>query len=185
MKQPWWAKYHKLLLLAATFVVAYELFMLLNTEALYPYIISWGYAGTFIAGILFAYGFTAAPATALFLILGQQQTWWLAAVIGAIGAVIGNALIFHVVRYSVADELRKLEKTKSIRRVEKAVPRKLKHFIIPVLAGFIIASPFPDELAVSLLAFTHHISTRELVVVAFILHCIGIASIIGVGRFFG
>lgn len=182
MKQPWWAKYHKLLLLAVTFVVAYELFILLNTEALYPALLSWGYAGTFIAGILFSYGFTAAPATALLLLLSKTQVWWLTALIGAAGSVLGNAVIFHVVRYSVTDELNKLEKTKSIRRVEKAVPRKLKHFIIPVLAGFILASPFPDELAVSLLTFTHHISTRELVVASFVLHFIGIALIVGVGN---
>lgn len=175
-------KYPKLILLALTFVIAYELFILLETDQAYAFIVNLGYPGTFIAGILLAYGFTAAPATALFLIVGHQQVWWLAALVGACGSVVGNLLIFHIVRYSVADELTRLEKTRSIKNFEHAVPRKLKHFIVPVLAGFIMASPLPDEVAISLFALTHRISTRELIVVSWILHVIGIMALIGIGN---
>lgn len=177
----WRFKYPKLVLLALSFVLAYELFIFVETEALYPVLFSMGYLGTFIVGILFSYGFTAAPATALFLIIGQEQTWWIAALVGAAGSVLGNVLIFHFVRYSLADEIERLEKTRSLRRIEHAVPRRLKHFIIPVLAGFIMASPLPDEVALSLLMFTHHISTKELIAASWILHVIGITAIIGVG----
>ncbi len=175
-------KYPKLIILALTFVVAYELFMILETGKFYTLITSLGYFGTFIAGILFAYGFTAAPATALFLVFGHQQVWWLAALVGACGSVLGNLLIFHVVRYSVTDEITRLEKTRSIKRFEHAVPRKLKHFIVPVLAGFIMASPLPDEVAISLFALTHRISTREFLVVSWVLHVIGIMIIMGIGK---
>ena len=181
MKSIFRLKYPKLILLALTFVIAYELFVILETGAFYELISSLGYVGTFIAGILFSYGFTAAPATALFLVFGQEQVWWLAALVGASGSVIGNLLIFHVVRYSVNDEITRLEKTHSIKTIEHAVPRKLKHFIVPVLAGFIMASPLPDEVAISLFALTHRISTREFIVVSLLLHLIGIMAIIGIG----
>lgn len=174
-------KYPKLILLALTFLVAYELFVVLNTERFTNLLSSWGYAGTFIAGILFSYGFTAAPATALFILFGQQQSWWIASFIGAAGSVLGNLLVFHIIRYSVDDELKELEHTSSVRRFERAVPRKLKHFIAPVLAGFIMASPLPDEVAISLFALARHITHYELVIVSFVLHFIGIAALIGIG----
>ena len=175
-------KYPKLLVLLLTFVLAYELFIFLNAARFTTLISSWGYIGTFIAGILFSYGFTAAPATALFLVLGHQQTWWIASIIGALGSVCGNLLVFNVIRYSVDDELKRLERTKSVRQFERAVPRRLKHFIVPVLAGFIMASPLPDEAAMSLFALARHISHLELILVSFVLHFLGIAALIGLGN---
>lgn len=174
-------KYPKLVLLALSFFIAYELFLFVNTDHVNRLIISLGYAGTFIAGVLFSYGFTAAPATALFMFFGQHQVWWVAALVGAAGSVAGNLLIFHIIRYSVADELRQLERTRSVRRFERAVPRKLKHFIVPVLAGFIMASPLPDELALSLFALARHISHHELIIVSYILHFLGISALIALG----
>lgn len=174
-------KYPKLLILLLTFVIAYELFIFLNTNRFTTLLTMGGYIGTFVAGILFSYGFTAAPATALFLVLGHQQTWWVASIIGALGSVCGNLLVFNIIRYSVDDELRRLERTKSVRQFERAVPRRLKHFIVPVLAGFIMASPLPDEAAMSLFALARHVSHVELILVSFVLHFLGIAALVGLG----
>ena len=174
-------KYPKLLILLLTFVIAYELFIFLNANRFTTLLTMGGYIGTFVAGILFSYGFTAAPATALFLVLGHQQTWWVASIIGALGSVCGNLLVFNIIRYSVDDELRRLERTKSVRQFERAVPRRLKHFIVPVLAGFIMASPLPDEAAMSLFALARHVSHVELILVSFVLHFLGIAVLVGLG----
>lgn len=174
-------KYPKLILLFFSFVIAYEFFLLVNTSHITRLVSSLGYAGTFIAGVLFSYGFTAAPATALLIFFGQHQVWWVAALIGAAGSTVGNLLIFHIIRYSVEDELQKLERTASVRRFERAVPRKLKHFIVPVLAGFIMASPLPDEIALSLFALARHISHHELVLVSYVLHFLGISALIALG----
>lgn len=175
-------KYPKLCILTATFVGAYLLFHFLQLDRFSSSIASLGYAGTFIAGILFSYGFTAGPATALLLIFGKEQVWWVAAVIAALGSVIGNLLIFHIVRFSVADEIERLEHAKPMLRFEHALPLTLQHHIAPVLAGFIMASPLPDEVALSLLAGIHRISARKVAALSFVLHFIGIAAIIGVGK---
>jgi hypothetical protein len=42
------------------------------------FLVSLGYPGTFLAGILYAYGFTSAPATAVLLILSVEQDIFLA-----------------------------------------------------------------------------------------------------------
>lgn len=174
-------KYPKLLILLLTFVIAYELFIFLNANRFTTLLTMGGYISTFVAGILFSYGFTAAPATALFLVLGHQQTWWMASIIGALGSVCGNLIVFNIIRYSVDDELRRLERSKSVRQFERAVPRRLKHFIVPVLAGFIMASPLPDEAAMSLFALARHVSHVELILVSFVLHFLGIAVLVGLG----
>ena len=68
MKQRLLEKYPKFLLLFITFIVAYLLFYERTYPPFHDFIISMGYVGTFLAGALFAYGFTAAPATAILLI---------------------------------------------------------------------------------------------------------------------
>ena len=66
-------KYPKFLLLILTFVIAYFIFKGKSLLPFHDALLSLGYIGTFLAGIFFVYGFTAAPATALLLILAKEQ----------------------------------------------------------------------------------------------------------------
>ncbi len=66
-------KYPKFLLLFITFLIAYLLFSGRTNPKFHLFILSLGFFGTFLTGILFTYGFTAAPATAIFLILAKEQ----------------------------------------------------------------------------------------------------------------
>ena len=52
-------KYPKFLLLFMTFLIAYLLFYERNYQPFHDFIASLGYIGTFLAGAMFAYGFTA------------------------------------------------------------------------------------------------------------------------------
>ena len=81
-------KYPKFLLLFTTFLAAYLIFYGRTYQPLHDFIISMGYAGLFIAGILFAYGFTAAPATAMLLILAGHNNIYLSGIIGGFGALV-------------------------------------------------------------------------------------------------
>jgi len=68
-------KYQKLTLLIGTFILAYLLFYGKNFPAFNNFIISTGYIGIFISGLLFSYGFTSAPAAALFLLLAKSTNF--------------------------------------------------------------------------------------------------------------
>ncbi len=174
-------KYPKLLGLVLTFAAAYLLVTDAAFAPLQEWIISLGYAGTFLAGVMFSYGFTAAPATAIFLLIGKTQGIYLAAFIGGFGALIGDFLIFKMLRVSFSDELRMLSSGSLFRGISNGVPQKARDYIMPVLAGFIIASPLPDEIGVTLLASTARISDRAFTAISFALNTLGIFAILYIG----
>lgn len=174
-------KYPKLLLLLLTFAVAYLIFKERNFLPFHNFLLSMGYLGVFLAGIFFVYGFTAAPATAILLILAKEQSIILAGFIAGVGALMGDLVIFKFIRYSFADELEKLSKEKIITRLNHNAPNLLKKYFVPVLAGFIIASPLPDEIGVSLLAASRQISLELFSIISYVLNTAGIFVILIAG----
>ena len=175
-------RYPKFLLLFITLFIAYLLFYGRNYPPFQDFVFGLGYFGTFVAGILFTYGFTAAPATAIFLILAQHQNIYLASVIGGLGALIGDLFIFSFIRHSFSDEIKKLSKEKIVKYFDGRLPRVLKKYLLLFAAGFIIASPFPDEIGVTLLAGTTKISTKIFSVLSYLLNTAGIFVILIIGN---
>ena len=176
------SKYPKFLLLFITFVIAYLLFNSRNYGPFQDFIVGLGYAGTFVAGILFAYGFTAAPATAIFLILAQHQNIYLASLVGGIGALVGDLFIFSFIRQSFADEISRLSREKIIHYFGDKLPGLIKKYTLPVVAGFIIASPLPDEIGVTMLAASKVISTKIFLIMSYLLNTVGIMAIYYIGN---
>src|SRR3989338_10168596 len=175
-------KYPKLLFLIFTFVIAYLIFAGRDFQPFHKLLFSWGYFGTLLAGIFFSFGFTAAPATAILLIFAKEQNIFLAGFIAGFGALIGDLLIFNFIKHSFKDEIKKISKEKIYVYLNNKTPRLFKKYFIPVLAGFIIASPLPDEVGVSLLAIPTKISTKIFSIVSYILNTIGIFVILFIGN---
>lgn len=175
-------KYPKLFLLLITFLMAYGILAGQDFLPFHEFLLRLGYLGIFLAGILFAYGFTAAPATALLVVLSAEQNILLAGGIAGLGALVGDLVIFKWIRDSFGDEVQKLSREKEVRRMNKKLPHVLKRYLIPVLAGFIIASPLPDEIGVSLLAVSQTISPRLFSVISYVLNTAGIIVILLISR---
>jgi len=98
----------------------------LNIPIFHDILFSLGYFGTLIAGIFFTYGFTAAPATIFLILLAQNENIILSAFIGGIGAMIGDYLIFKLIRHSFHDEIEKLRNEKIIKHINKKSPSLVK-----------------------------------------------------------
>ena len=175
-------KYPKLLFLLFTFVIAYLIFTGRDFSPFHNFVLSLGYFGTFLAGIFFTYGFTAAPATAILLILAKDQNILFAGFIAGFGALVGDLIIFRFIRYYFAEEIEKFSKEKAMIYFNNKIPNLLKKYFVPVLAGFIIASPLPDEIGVSLLAVSRSISTKFFSVLSYILNTAGIFIILLIGN---
>ncbi len=175
-------KYPKFLLLVLTFVAAYILFSGRSFLPFHNFLLSLGYFGTFLAGIFFVYGFTAAPATAILLILAKSQDIVLAGLIAGVGALLGDLIIFKLIRHSFADELEKLRKERVVSYFDSKAPASLKRYLMPIFAGFIIASPLPDEIGVSLLAASKTISMRTFSIIAYLFNTVGIIIILIIGN---
>ena len=178
-------KYPKLLVLILTFILAYVIFSQWNSLPFHEEILSLGYFGIFLAGGFYAYGFTAAPATAVLLSLSKFQNLLLAGLIGGFGALIGDLIIFFFIRYQLSDEIKSLSKTKIakfINKEEKIIFGHFKKYVLAAFSGFIIASPLPTEIGVTLMSFIKNLSVKKFTVIAYILHTTGILIILLIGR---
>ncbi|MFH1134236.1 MAG: hypothetical protein V1735_07165 [Nanoarchaeota archaeon] len=170
-------KYPKMILLFVTFIVAYLIFLERRFVPVQGLGAS-GYVGTFILGALFSYGFTAAPAAALLIIISEGQNVFLAAFVAGLGALLSDLVLFRFVRHSLNEELESLSREDVVVWFRALIPSFAKKYILPVMAGVIIASPLPDELGVALLASIKTLPTRVFIMVSFVLNTAGILLIL-------
>jgi len=125
--------------------------------------------GVLISGLLFGYFFTAAPATASFISFTNTLNPLIISFIGATGVMIGDFVIFSLFKRGLPDEIESIiDKTK----IEKLKKSKFK-WLIPGIAGLIIASPLSDEIAIAFLGATK-IKDSLFMLLVFILNFIGI-----------
>ncbi|HLC39578.1 MAG TPA: hypothetical protein VJJ76_01720 [archaeon] len=175
-------KHRNLMWLLISIIIAYIIIQVPGITERIEKIGDFGYVGSFIAGLLFTYALTTAPATAAIFVLGKTlQTPFIIAVIGATGAVISDYLIFRFVRDRLLNELKTTGEEILGRGIHFSVnPNGLAAKVIPILAGLIIASPLPDELGAALLGAAK-IRTRVFIQYAFIFNLIGIFIIASLG----
>ena len=135
------------------------------------------YLGVFVAGMLFTFGFTTPFAIGFFVVLNPANHFFVA-LVGGLGAVIGDLLIFLIIRFSFMDEFRRLEKTKLISeinyRIKSNITHKAKLYLLYSLEGLIIASPLPDEAGVIMLVGITKIRPQVMAVISFIFNSLGI-----------
>jgi len=131
------------------------------------------YLGAFTAGILLAFGFTSAFGIGLFIALPPSNIF-LISLMGGIGAMISDLIIFKVIRVSFKNEFEELKKTDVVRKINLIVKNHrhvvLRHYLFYAIAGIIIATPLPDEIGVSMLAGLTTIKPSIMTLISFVLH---------------
>ncbi len=133
--------------------------------------------GSFVAGIFFTSIFTTAPAIVTLGAIAQVNSVFWTALLGAMGAVIGDIVIFHFVRDRFAEHLMVLIKHETSGKRLKAIFKlKIFRWLTFLTGGLIIASPLPDELGISLLGFSK-MKTVPFMILSFSFNFIGIILI--------
>lgn len=127
----------------------------------------------FISGILFTSFLTTPFSFALFYVLSQSTPPLQIALIGGIGACIGDMLIVSIFRNSFFDDFKTLEKTLKLKRVFHFFHHSHFSHLAPLLGILIIASPFPDELGLMMLGASK-LKIIQLIILTFILNTAGI-----------
>lgn len=98
--------------------------------------------------------------------------------------MIGDLLIFKMIKFSFMDEFHELEKTKAIHEIEKIVNKKKRvlilHYLLYIFAGLILATPLPDELGVAMLAGLTTIKPLKLAIISFLIHSASIFLILSI-----
>src|SRR3990167_11009854 len=104
------------------------------------------FIGSFIAGIFFVSVFTAAPATVALGEIAQSNSVIVVAILGGLGALIGDLIIFRFVEDRVSEHFNYLIKISRSERFFSIFRLKLFRWIIPFVGALMIASPLPDEI---------------------------------------
>lgn len=139
------------------------------------------YVGAFIAGMFFVVSFTVVPSIAVLLTLSQDINPFLLAILGGAGGMCGDYILMRFLR-SETDELIK-EVGFHNHSIKKFLRSRLLAWLGPVIGAIIIASPFPDELGVTLLGITK-LETKKFLALVFVLDTIGIFLIVTIGNIF-
>ncbi len=137
------------------------------------------YIGALLAGSLFVSSFTAAISIVLIGIMSDNINPMALALIGGVGAVMGDYLVFKFVKSHLQDELIMLFGKQETNYVKHILKSKYIAWMLPILGGFIIASPLPDELGVSLLGMSK-MSDAKFILISYISNAIGILMIASV-----
>ena len=192
-------KHKNLILLFISIVVAYFILRYKPIISLIHGLSYFGYLASFVLGMLFTYALTTIPATAVLYNLGENFNPFLIAFIGAFGSVLSDYLIFRFVRDRLMVEINLLSKeinnlteplsnlvsTKRMRIIiwKKISSSRIWKTLVPVIAGFIIASPLPDEIGVAIFGAAKY-EPRKFLVISYVLNFIGIFVIASVGSIF-
>jgi len=184
-------RYSRLMLFVVAIILAYVLFRNPEVENFVSGLGNLSYLGVLIAGFLFSFGFTAPFAVGFFVTLNNNNLV-LNGLIGAFGAMISNLLIFSLVRFSFKQEIFALEKEikKDIKRVEfmretedlisNVIGSKIKHYLMYIFIGIVIASPLPNEVGDALLTGMRKINLLVLAFLSFVLSFIGIIILLAI-----
>ncbi len=170
-------KYKNLTLLLFGLSVA---FFLYQSEWFHTFLLSfgsWGYIGAFIAGFLFVSSFTAATSIIILLVLVEQLLPLEVAIFAGLGAVCGDALIFHFIKDDLAKEIRPLFDKFGGKHLSLLLHSKYFSWSLPLIGGLIVASPLPDEIGISLMGISK-MSTPKFLLLSFILNSVGVLFII-------
>lgn len=111
-----------------------------------------GIISSFIAGLFFTSVFTTAPSIAALGEISLLQSPYLTAAFGALGAVVGDLVIFRFIKDRVSQDIMELLGHQGgLRRLKTLFKLKIFRRLSFLLGGLIIASPLPDELGITLL----------------------------------
>lgn len=109
--------------------------------------------GSLMAGGLFVSLFTAVPAAVVLVELMAANSFWDVVVWATVGAMIGDLLIFIFVEDALSGDIKYLSGKIKLRRV-RLFHSKYLRWLMPVIGAVIVASPFPDELGISMMGMS-------------------------------
>ncbi|OHA42662.1 MAG: hypothetical protein A3G59_00530 [Candidatus Taylorbacteria bacterium RIFCSPLOWO2_12_FULL_47_20] len=115
---------------------------------------NFSWSGMILAGIFFTSIFTVAPSIVLIGGFAQASYLPVLAILGGVGAVVGDYIIFRFVKDRVSEDFKYLFSISRRQRIRAILNTRVFRFLVPFLGAIIIASPLPDEIGVTLLGMS-------------------------------
>ncbi len=173
--QSW--KYKNLSIFFLSLIVA---FSLSRYEGFHSFLLNLGelgYIGAFLGGTLFVSTFTVATGAVVLLVLAERLSPVEIGIIAGLGAVVGDFTIFRFIKDNLIAEVTPIYNGLGGSHVTKMLHSKYFSWTLPVIGAIIIASPFPDEIGVSLIGISK-MKTYQFLIVSFILNAVGIFLVV-------
>ena len=174
-------KYPYLIIVLISIILAV---LLARNEAFHSWLLGLGsleYFGALFAGMLFTSSFTAAISIVVIGIMAENVSPVALGFIGGVGAVMGDYLIFKLVRSNIQKELAMLFGSDAATHVKAVLHSKYIAWTLPIIGAFILASPLPDELGVSLLGLSY-MSETKFILISYLSNAVGILMIASVAK---
>lgn len=180
--------YPKLLLMLGTFVIAYVLYALDLLHWLHNAHGGSIMMAALLGGMLFTFGFTTAFGIGIFVEIAPDIHLIIGALIGGIGALVADMIIFEAMQIEFfSEEIHRLKSTRLIAWMRSTLhherfPERFRRILLLGFAGIIIASPLPDEFGVTLVSSMTSISTKAFIFISWLCNTIGILIILSSAR---
>lgn len=142
-----------------------------------------GYLGAFITGIFFVSTFTVSAAAVVLFLLAENLTAWEIGIFAGFGAVVGDLTMFRFVKDNLMEEMKSIYNMIGGNHFKKILHTKYFGWTLPVIGAIIIASPFPDELGISLMGISE-MKTYKFLLLSFILNAVGIFIVVSASTIF-
>jgi hypothetical protein len=136
-----------------------------------------GYVGAFLAGLFFVSTYTAIPAGYVLFELSKHLNALEIAVIAAVGAMLGDYIIFRFIKDKVMQELKPYLAKLGHPKLRSLFKTPYFAWMLPISGAIIVASPLPDELGVSLMGASKMKNTHFLIF-SYLLNAVGIFFIV-------
>lgn len=169
-------RYPNLTILFSMIVLTYLLYRSGGLSQMVLGLEGFGYLGVFLVGMFFVSTFTVAPATTLLFLMLEKFSIPELALIGGVGSVLGDYIIFRFVEEGLVGELKEIFHRvggDSIFKAHWIAHTKYFVWLGPVIGAIIIASPFPDELGIGLLGM-YKMDGKRFILLSWILDTLGI-----------
>ncbi len=174
-------KYKNTFMLIASLVVFFYLAGTPFVDRVITEIGTLGYVGAFITGIFFVSTFTVAPAAVVLFHLAETLHPIEVAILAGLGAMIGDYLIFRFMKDRVFEELLPVVRRLHTPKIKLLFKSPYFAWLLPLVGAFVIASPLPDEVGVSMLGLSA-IKKWQFFALAFVLNAIGIFIVVSVAQ---
>lgn len=132
------------------------------------YIGNFGYLGAFFVGMLFVSAFTVAPAIVMLFHLAKTLDPFLISLIAGAGGVLGDFLIYKFLKDKIFAELYPLFIQNGGKPIKKLFRTPYFAWLVPVIGAIIIASPFPDEVGITMMGLSR-VKEWQFLIITFVL----------------
>jgi hypothetical protein len=132
--------------------------------------------GAFFVGMFFTSFFTIALASVILVKMASLTSVWQVAFWGALGAMVGDYIIFKFIRDFLADDILDFIRHSPLKKTMHFFKMRIFRWVWPTMGAAIIVSPLPDELGLAMMGISR-MPTYVLLPMTFVFNYLGILLI--------